>query len=104
MFAATASASPATLTLRPAARPGDGVGEVAERQRADGELDRKPPPGVTVSPASGSVPVPANGPGTVPLSVTAGTTDGAYTLTVSLTSAAGSIIPVQVAVVRGQAG
>jgi predicted alpha-1,2-mannosidase len=105
VFAATASASPATLTLPPG---GSGTATVAVKSLTGSaqtvNWTASAPSGITVSPASGSVPVPASGTGTVPLSVTAGNTDGAYTVTVNLTSSAGSIIPVQVAVIVAKPG
>jgi len=105
VFAATAGASPQTLTLPPG---GSGTATVSVKSLSGSaqtvNWTATAPSGVSVTPASGSVSVPASGSGTVPLSVTAGSTDGAYTVTVNLTSSAGSIIPVQIAVVVARPG
>ena len=60
--------------------------------------------GVTVSPSSGTLSVGAGGTATVPIQVTGGTTDGAYTVTIDLTSSAGKIIPLQLAVIVAKPG
>jgi hypothetical protein len=48
--------------------------------------------------------VPANGTASTPVTITAGSTDGDYTVTFDLTSSAGTIEPVQVAVVVAKPG
>jgi hypothetical protein len=57
-----------------------------------------------VSPPSGTLSVGASGTATTSLNVTAGSTEGDYTVTVDLTSSAGKIIPVQLAVVVDKPG
>ena len=62
------------------------------------------PAGLTMSPASGSLSVPANGSASASLTVTAGGTDGDYTIPVTFTSPSGQVIPVQLSVVVAKAG
>jgi hypothetical protein len=59
---------------------------------------------VTLAPASGSLAVPADGSASAQLTVTAGSTDGDYTIPISFTSPSGSVIPVQLAVVIAAPG
>jgi predicted alpha-1,2-mannosidase len=104
-FAATASASPQTLTLQPGA---SGTATVSVKSLTGSaqtvNWTASSSSGVTVSPASGSVSVPASGSASAALDITAGNTDGAYTVTVNLSSSTGSIIPVQVAVIVAKPG
>jgi predicted alpha-1,2-mannosidase len=105
VFADTASVSPAMLNLQPGAA---GTATLS-LQSLTGSAQTvnwtaSSSSGVTVSPASGSVSVAANGTGTASIDVTAGATDGAYTVTIDLTSSAGSIIPVQLAVIVAKPG
>ena len=62
------------------------------------------PSGLTMSPASGSLSVPANGSASASLTVTAGSTDGDYTIPITFTSSSGQVIPVQLSVVVAKAG
>ena len=62
------------------------------------------PYGVTVSPSSGTLSVPADGSASTGLTVTAGGTDGNYPVTFTLTSAAGKILPVSLSVIVARPG
>jgi predicted alpha-1,2-mannosidase len=62
------------------------------------------PAGVTMSPSSGSVSVPADGSSKVSLTVTAGSTDADYTIPISFTMSSGTVLPVQLNVVVDKPG
>src|SRR5262249_47806035 len=58
-----------------------------------------PPSGTSVSPSSGTLSVPASGSASVALTVTGGSTDGVYTIPVTFTTSAGTVLPLQLDVV-----
>jgi hypothetical protein len=58
-----------------------------------------PPSGTAISPSSGTLSVPANGSASVSLTVTGGSTDGVYTIPVTFTTSAGTVLPLQLDVV-----
>jgi predicted alpha-1,2-mannosidase len=105
VFTATTSLSPGTLYLR----PGTPATVKLSVQSTTGHAQQvhwgaKPPPGVTVTPAHGSLSVPAHGSASATVNVTAGSTDGDYTVSFNLSSASGTLIPVQLAVVIAKPG
>jgi predicted alpha-1,2-mannosidase len=105
VFADTASASPATLYLQPGASATATLSDQSLTSSAQTvSWTASASSGVTVSPASGSLSVPANGTAGAPVTITAGSADGDYTVTFDLTSSAGTITPVQVAVVVAKPG
>jgi predicted alpha-1,2-mannosidase len=105
VFADSASVSPATLTLLPGA---SGTATLSVKSLTGGAQSvawkATASSGVSVSPSSGTVSVAAGGTGTTSLDVTAGATDGANTVTIDLTSSAGTIIPVQLSVIVAKPG
>jgi len=105
VFADTASVSPATLDLQPGASGTVNLTAASLTGSAQTvNWTASAPSGVSVSPASGALSVAASGKGSAALTVTAGAADGAYTVTVDLTSSAGAIIPVQLAVIVAKPG
>jgi predicted alpha-1,2-mannosidase len=105
VFADTATVSPATLYLQPG---GSGTATLSDQSLTSSAQTvawtASASSGVTVSPASGSLSVPADGTASAPVTITAGATDGDYTVTFDLTSSAGTITPVQAAVVVAKPG
>jgi predicted alpha-1,2-mannosidase len=100
VFAATASASPSTVYMQ----PGTSATATLSAKSLSGSAQTvnwsaTAASGVTVSPSSGTFSVPANGTASTPLSITAGSTDGNYSITVNLTSASGKILPVPLSVI-----
>jgi len=105
VFADTSSASPATAYLQ----PGGSTTVTLSDQSLTGSAQTvnwtaTASSGVTVSPASGSLSVPAGGTASAKVTVTAGSADGDNTVTFNLTSAAGTITPVQVGVIVAKPG
>jgi predicted alpha-1,2-mannosidase len=99
-FAATASVSPGTVYVKPGASAPDKLTVSSSTGSAQTvKWTASPPSGVTVSPSSGSISVPANGSGSATITVTGGSTDGAFSVPISLTSTAGTIIGPQLAVI-----
>jgi len=105
VFADTASASPATLYMQPGATATATLSDTSLTSSAQTvSWTASASSGVTASPTSGTLSVPANGTASTPVTITAGSTDGDYTVTFDLTSSAGTIEPVQVAVVVAKPG
>ncbi len=104
VFAASASLSSGTVYLTPGASASVNltVQSLAAAQTVGWAAAA--PAGLTVSPASGSLSVPANGSASASLTVTAGSTDGDYTIPITFTSPSGQVIPVQLSVVVAKAG
>jgi predicted alpha-1,2-mannosidase len=104
-FAANASVSPSALYIQPG-QSGTATLSVASSLGSSQTVNwtASASSGVTVSPSSGTLSVGANGTATASLNVTGGSTEGADTVTVDLTSSAGKIIPVQLAVVVDKPG
>jgi predicted alpha-1,2-mannosidase len=105
VFAATASLSPSALYLQ----PGGAATTKLTVQSLTGSAQTvnwtaSVPSGVTVSPASGSLSVPAGGTAATTISVTGGSADGAYPVTFNLTSAAGTIVAVPLSVIVARPG
>jgi predicted alpha-1,2-mannosidase len=104
VFADTASVSQGTLYLRPG---NSGTVSLSVQSLAGAQTvgwTASVPGGLTVTPASGSLAVPAGGSASTGLTVTAGSTDGDYNVSFSFTSSSGSIIPVQLTVVVAKPG
>jgi hypothetical protein len=105
VFAASSTVGPAALYLQPGT---SGPVTLSTKSLASSSQvvhwTASAPAGVTVSPASGSLTVAANGTGSTQVTVTGGATDGNYPVTFSLTSPAGSILPVQLAVTVAKPG
>jgi predicted alpha-1,2-mannosidase len=105
VFADTATVSPGTLYLQPGASATATLSDTSLTSSAQTvNWTASASSGVTASPTSGSLSVPADGTASTPVTITAGSTDGDYTVTFDLTSSAGTIEPVQVAVVVAQPG
>jgi predicted alpha-1,2-mannosidase len=105
VYPGSASVGPETVYLQPGA---SATVELAAGLLAGSAQtvtwQASPPSGVTLTPSSGSLPVPAGQRASVSLQVTAGTTDGDYPVSVSLTSPAGKLIPVELTVVVAKPG
>jgi predicted alpha-1,2-mannosidase len=104
VFADTASISPGTLYLQPG---GSATVQLSLQSLAGAQnagWTASVPAGLTVTPASGTLAVPAGGSASASLSVTAGSTDGDYNVSFSFASPAGSVIPVQLTVVVARPG
>jgi hypothetical protein len=105
VFADSASISPGTLYLQPGASATAAVSVQSLTSAAQTVgWTATPPSGLTVTPASGSLSVPAGASASATLTVTAGSTDGDYTIPVAFTTTAGTVIPVQLSVVVAKAG
>lgn len=105
VFADSASVSPSTVTVQPGGSATATLSVTSLTGSAQTvNWTASAPSGVTVSPSSGSVQVAASGAATTKLTVTAGSTDGAYPVTIKLTSSAGSIIGAQLAVIVAKPG
>ena len=105
VFVATASASPTSVVLQ----PGASAKVTLSVQSLNGKAQTvnwtaKPASGVSVSPTGGTLQVPASGPATTQVTVTAGQTDGSFPVTFTLTSAAGSILPTPLSVYVAKPG
>jgi predicted alpha-1,2-mannosidase len=104
-FAAIGSASPSSLILQPGA---SGKTTLSVKSLTSGDQSvqwtAKAADGVSVSPASGTLSVPANGSASVDVTVTAGDTDGSYPVSFTLTSSTGRIIPVSLSVIVARPG
>jgi hypothetical protein len=103
-FADTASLSTGTLYLQPgqSASTKLTVSSLSSAQTVG--WSAAAPSGVTVSPASGSLSLPGGGSASASLTVTAGSTDGDYTIPITFTSPSGSVIPVQLSVIVAKPG
>jgi predicted alpha-1,2-mannosidase len=105
VFADSASVSPGTLYLQPGASASASLSVQSLTSSAQTvSWSAAAPSGVTVAPASGSLSVPASGSATASLKVTAGSTDGDYTIPVTFTTSAGTVLPVQLTVVVAKPG
>ena len=105
VFADSASLSPGTVYLTPGASATVKLSlqSLATAAQTVG-WTATPPANITVSPATGSLSVPANGSASASLTVTAGSTDGDYTIPITFTSPSGQVIPVQLSVIVAKAG
>jgi predicted alpha-1,2-mannosidase len=105
VFADTVSASPGTLYLQPGTSGTATLSDQSLTSSAQAvSWTASATGGVSVSPSSGSLSVPANGTASANVTITAGSADGDGTVTFDLTSAAGTITPVQVGVVVAKPG
>ena len=104
VFADSASISPGTVYLAPGASATVKLSLQSLGGASTVGWTANAASGVTVTPASGSLSVPAAGSASASLSVTAGDTDGDYTVSVSFTSSSGQVIPVQLTVVVARPG
>jgi predicted alpha-1,2-mannosidase len=105
VFSATGSVSPSSLVLQPGSTTTATLTLNSTSSSAQTvNWTANPGSGLTVSPSSGSLSVPANGSATAAVTVTAGSTDGVYPVTFNLTSASGSIIPAQMSVIVATPG
>jgi predicted alpha-1,2-mannosidase len=105
VFADSGSLSPSTLYMQ----PGTSSSTTLSVQSLTGKAQSvnwtaSTSSGVTVSPSSGTLSVPASGSATVPLSVTAGSTDGNYSVTISMTSPSGTILSAPLTVIVAKPG
>lgn len=100
VFADTASVSPSSAVLKPGATASATLSVQSSASTAQTVTwTAKATAGVSVTPSSGTFSVAANGTASVPVTVTAGSTDGDYSVTFNLSSPAGSIIPVPLSVI-----
>jgi len=105
VFADTASVSPASAVLQPGATTSATLTVNSTSAAAQTVTwTATATSGVSVTPSSGTLSVAANGTAGVPVSVTAGPTDGNYSVTFKLSSPAGSIIPVPLSVIVATPG
>jgi predicted alpha-1,2-mannosidase len=105
VYADTASISPSSSVLKPGATTSATLSMQSTAATAQTVTwTAKATSGVTVSPSSGTLSVAANGTASVPVTITAGSTDGDYSVTFSLSSSAGSIIPVPLSVIVDSPG
>lgn len=104
-FPATGALSPASLILQ----PGE-TGKSTLTVRSSGSSAQtvtwqaSAPPGVTVTPSSGTLNVPADGNASVDVTVEAGDTDGNYPVRFALTSPSGRILPAALSVIVAKPG
>jgi hypothetical protein len=105
VFADSATVSPAAVNVQPGASAKATL-SVSSLTSSAQTVSWKAtvPSGVTVSPSSGTISAGASGAGTAALTVTGGSTDGSFPVTINLTSSAGSIIPVQLSVIVAKPG
>lgn len=99
VFGSTGSVTPSSAVLQ----PGQSTSATLSVTSTDGAAQTvnwtaKPTAGVTVTPSSGTLTVAANGTASAAVTVTAGSTDGVYPVSFSLTSTAGTILPTQMSV------
>jgi predicted alpha-1,2-mannosidase len=105
VFAATASASPSTLYLRPGKSAASTLTVRSRSAKAETvHWTAKATSGVTVTPSSGSLTVPAGGKASTKVAITAESRDGSYSVTFSLTSATGRILPVPLSAIVARPG
>ena len=104
-FSATGAVNPSSLNLSPgsSAKTTLTVNSTASSSQSV-QWTASAPSGVTVSPSSGTLTVPAGGSATADVTVTAGDTDGNYPVKFTLTSAAGAILPVSLGVIVAKPG
>jgi hypothetical protein len=105
VFAASASASPSTLYLR----PGKSGTTTLSAQSLTGSAETvnwtaQAGSGITVTPSSGSFSVPASGTASAPVTIAAGTKVGDYPVTFTLTTSAGTILPAPASVIVDKPG
>ncbi|HWG62474.1 MAG TPA: GH92 family glycosyl hydrolase [Streptosporangiaceae bacterium] len=105
VFADSASVSPDTLYLQPGAA-GNATVSVQSLTSSPQTVTwtASPSGGVTVTPSNGSLTVGPDGTGSIKVAVNAGATDGSYPVTFNFKSAAGTIMPVQLAVIVAKPG
>lgn len=105
VYAATGSADPSPVAVQPG-KPGtatlDLQSDTGRPQTV--KWTASTPSGFTVSPSSGTLTLPAGGTASVPVTVTGGTSDGDYQLTVTYSSASGPIQPIAVPVIVARPG
>ena len=105
VFAATGSASPASVVVQPgkSATTTLGLQSVLGRPQTV-RWTATAPSGFTVRPSSGTLNVPADGAARTPVAITGGTTDGTYQVTFKFTSRSGSVQPISVPVIVARPG
>jgi predicted alpha-1,2-mannosidase len=104
VFAASASLSSGTVYLAPGASATVQLSLQSLGGAQTVGWTANPPSGVTVTPSAGTLSVPVGGSASASLSVTAGSTDGDFSVPITFTSASGSVIPVQLSVVIAKPG
>jgi hypothetical protein len=105
VFAATGSVDPSPVAVQPG-EPGTAtlaLQSVSGRPQTV-EWTASTSSGFTMSPSSGTLTLPAGGTASTPITVTGGTTDGDYQLTVTFTSPSGAIQPISVPVIVARPG
>jgi predicted alpha-1,2-mannosidase len=105
VYPGSASVGPETVYLQPGASATVKLSArllASSAQTVTWQASR--PSGVTLTPASGSLPVPAGQQGSASVQVTAGATDGDYPVSIGLASPAGKLIGVELTVVVARPG
>ncbi|HEY3867124.1 MAG TPA: GH92 family glycosyl hydrolase [Actinocrinis sp.] len=107
VYAATGSLSPATAEVQPGQSASETLAvssTTSSAQTISWTVTTTSGSGVTVSPSSGTVSVPANGSASVPVTVTGGTTDGDYSVSFALSTAAGNALPADLPIIVAKPG
>jgi predicted alpha-1,2-mannosidase len=105
VFADTGSVSPSSVVLQPGGTaPATLTVQSLTTAAQTVSWTASAPSGITVSPSSGTLTLAANGTGSADVTVTGGTTDGAFPVSFKLTSAAGTVLPVPLSVIVDKPG
>lgn len=105
VFAATGSSSPSSVEVQPGASGDTTLSLQSVTARAQTvQWSASAPAGITVSPSSGSLSLPAGGSAGTRVSITGGATDGNFQVTFRFSSAAGPIQPTATSVIVARPG
>ncbi|MGH9094394.1 MAG: glycoside hydrolase family 76 protein, partial [Acidimicrobiales bacterium] len=105
VFAATGSTSPSSVIVAPGASGNTSLALQSVTGRAQTVTwTASAPSGLTVTPSSGSLTVPAGGSADTPVTITGGATDGNFKVTFTFSSAAGAIQPITTSVIVARPG
>jgi predicted alpha-1,2-mannosidase len=104
VYAYTAAVSPASVDLRPGGTVTVTLTVTSLVSAAHSLTWKAVSNGVTASPASGTLTVPANGSASTKVTLTAGDTDGSFPVSFDLSSTAGSVLPAPITVIVARPG
>ncbi len=104
VYAFTAAASPGSIDLRPGGTATATLTVTSLVSAAHTVTWKASSAGVTAAPASGTLTVPAGGSASTTVTLTAGNTDGAFPVTFTVSSTAGSVLPAPVTVIVAKPG
>jgi len=105
VYAGTGSTNPSSVVVQPGQSGTTTLGlQSVEGSPQTVHWAATAPSGFTVSPASGTLTLPAGGSASTPVSITGGTTDGNYQVTFNFTSPSGPIPPVSTSVIVARPG